>query len=1196
MASSVGQGLVGVRARFLLAFGTALVVLLTLLPAASPAQAVPQAREVSEYREDFPGLSRSQAEARLETQQKGAGIVNQLKRDLGADYAGVWFDNEAGEFVVPLLPGADRGSVHAELAGAKVQSHYRTSPANYSWAELQAAQESIDKRLSVQIRQGLVQTSLDPRANSVVISLAKGADRAQQREVQSLAAEEGAWIDLRQANADDLRVELRGCRTYAPRICDKPLRGGVGIGPDSNKEGFGNQGLCSMGFKATGSVYGNRFVLTAGHCTPGIDNWSSTVYASEKEEPIGAVEESTFPGGDWAKVKANGSYWDTSPWPSQVAHYWEDQERPINYEAYSYLGQYVCHSGTSTGTSCGNVLALDVTVSDGEVTIYHETKFGEDCGAAGDSGGPAFTGNTALGIYNAGDSNGNECPPGSGQKHGENGYYTEITEATDALGVSVGTRIGGAPTAATGSATNLQPYQATLGGSVNPNGVETKYRFDWGTSTNYTNQNPYPDGNAGHGTSAVGVNETIYNLQPVTTYHYRLYAHNAAGDSHGSDATFKTPPAPPKASTEGVSNVHVAEETGKATLNGKVNPGGADTDYRFEWGTVASGKFESSAPVPDGDAGKGIAYVSVPTGIEGLKGQTEYQYRLRAENSEGTVTSGVTKFTTPDWRPGVTTEGHGEAYVEEETGKIELKGKVNPRGFATDYHFEWATQEEFEAEEFNNATSSEGIGNCTCGEEVEETIEGLKGLTSYHYRLVAENTEGKTEGADKSFETPDWRPHFDFLRPRSVGREEATLTGGVLTEGFATKYHFEWGETDEYGNSIPVPDEAIGSGQEVVHVSQVLEGLQQRQTYHFRLVAENAEGTRAVGQRTFSTSTSGVVTDVNGGYPTAFFSGTSPSAKIVIAGVPFFCGSAAFGGSGAAAVFPLVPAAMELGNCTSGSPSYEDATFDSGDCVFIFRPGFETSPGHFEGTFEVGPPECGSMVFSGEPCTWSIPPQTDVLATYENEGSGDTAGVGIDINAGMESSVEGPPALCPNSFYYSSHWTVRAQDPSSASVGVHVTGLYQVAPEATTEAVTGLTSTEATLNATVTPNLLATTYQFEYGTTAGYGSKVPAPPAQAGSGEQGVAVQRAIEGLEPHTTYHYRVVATNSEGTAYGEDMTFTTPQYYPTNHLEAEGYPAILAGSQDPEDAHLLSFGSRTFECAAVDFDGEAAAATASL
>jgi hypothetical protein len=84
--------------------------------------------------------------------------------------------------------------------------------------------------------------------------------------------------------------------------------------------------------------------------------------------------------------------------------------------------------------------------------------------------------------------------------------------------------------------------------------------------------------------------------------------------------------------------------------------------------------------------------------------------------------------------------------------------------------------------------------------------------------------------------------------------------------------------------------------------------------------------------------------------------------------------------------------------------------------------------------------------------------------------------------------------------------------------------------------------TSATLNATVNPNGSETTYQFEYGTTTEYGSKVPASPKSIGSGTSPVEVSEGIEGLKPETTYHFRVVATNAQGTSEGGDQTFTTP------------------------------------------------------
>jgi hypothetical protein len=80
---------------------------------------------------------------------------------------------------------------------------------------------------------------------------------------------------------------------------------------------------------------------------------------------------------------------------------------------------------------------------------------------------------------------------------------------------------------------------------------------------------------------------------------------------------------------------------------------------------------------------------------------------------------------------------------------------------------------------------------------------------------------------------------------------------------------------------------------------------------------------------------------------------------------------------------------------------------------------------------------------------------------------------------------------------------------------------------------------EATLQGTVNPDGTETKYYFEYGTTESYGSKTV--EASAGSGASSVEVSKTITDLASDTKYHYRLVATNSSGGAYGADQTFTT-------------------------------------------------------
>jgi hypothetical protein len=95
-------------------------------------------------------------------------------------------------------------------------------------------------------------------------------------------------------------------------------------------------------------------------------------------------------------------------------------------------------------------------------------------------------------------------------------------------------------------------------------------------------------------------------------------------------------------------------------------------------------------------------------------------------------------------------------------------------------------------------------------------------------------------------------------------------------------------------------------------------------------------------------------------------------------------------------------------------------------------------------------------------------------------------------------------------------------------------------PVAITNPATNLASSSATLNGSVDPHELTTTVHFQYGTTTSYGHTT-ANQTKTGNAYQNVAAN--ISGMTASTTYHFRIVATNSSGTRYGGDRTFrTTP------------------------------------------------------
>lgn len=99
-------------------------------------------------------------------------------------------------------------------------------------------------------------------------------------------------------------------------------------------------------------------------------------------------------------------------------------------------------------------------------------------------------------------------------------------------------------------------------------------------------------------------------------------------------------------------------------------------------------------------------------------------------------------------------------------------------------------------------------------------------------------------------------------------------------------------------------------------------------------------------------------------------------------------------------------------------------------------------------------------------------------------------------------------------------------------------------PAVQTGSATKPSDTTVLLHGVVNPGGSRTTYSFQYGVTPAYTGT--STPRVAGSGSKSVSVQETLGGLSPGTVYHYRIAATNSVGTTFGADRTFTTTGHPP--------------------------------------------------
>jgi plastocyanin/phosphodiesterase/alkaline phosphatase D-like protein len=384
-----------------------------------------------------------------------------------------------------------------------------------------------------------------------------------------------------------------------------------------------------------------------------------------------------------------------------------------------------------------------------------------------------------------------------------------------------------APAVATGHATAVNETEATLEGSVDPEGEATEYLFEYGTNSSYghaTAVTSLPADNLNH-----AVTMRLTGLAPGTEYHFRLVATNARGTSKGADETLRTLLAPTVVTKPASSVTQTA-----ATLNATVNPNNAEvSECKLEYGTTTSyGSSALCTPAP----GSGGSPVTVSAPLSGLSPNTTYHFRVSATNAGGTSKGEDQTFKTALPNPPTVKTEPATAVTKTSTT---LNATVNPNGGeVSQCKFEYGTTEAYGS----SAPCSSLPGSGTSPVAVSASISGLAPLTTYHFKISATNAGGITTGLDETLKTQPSAPTVatgGFMATQASG----VLTGAVNPNGSAvTDCHFEYGNTNLYGSSVPCSG-LPGSGTQVVEVSARVGALFANATYHFRIVATNAAGT-----------------------------------------------------------------------------------------------------------------------------------------------------------------------------------------------------------------------------------------------------------------------------------------------------------------------------------------------------------------
>ena len=572
-----------------------------------------------------------------------------------------------------------------------------------------------------------------------------------------------------------------------------------------------------------------------------------------------------------AQVIARGTCWSTSENPTIFNSHTSDGAGTGLFT--SYLGNlssgtkyyYRAYATNSAGTAYGNqrsFLTLSdpvlPTVSTGEVTNI-TTTYALSGGNVLSDGGLAVTARGLCWSNKPGPSLKDTYSTDGG---GTGSFITNIINlspgttyyvrayATNSLGTAYGNEVSfttetvlTVPTVTTTAATAVTSSSAVSGGNVTNTGGDavTARGVCWSTSQNPTITNSHTIDGSGSG----AYSSNITGLTASTTYYVRAYATNISGTAYGNQISFTTSAAVtlPSLTTAGISSISSNSAVSGGTIS---SDGGASVTARGVCWSTSQNPTISNAHTTDG-TGTG----TFTSNITGLNASTTYYVRAYATNSAGTAYGDQKSFTTSSSAtvPSVTT-----ASVTNITSTTAISGgNVTSTGGAavTLRGVCWSTSQN---PTIFNAHTSDGSGTGT----FVSSLEGLLPSTTYYIRAYATNSQGTAYGNQLSFTTSPTItiPTVTTASVTNITSSTATSGGNVTASGgtAVSARGVCWSTSQNPTLSDNYTTDGSGTGSFVSNLT----GLSPSTTYYVRAYATNSQGTAYGNQESFTTTSSGI--------------------------------------------------------------------------------------------------------------------------------------------------------------------------------------------------------------------------------------------------------------------------------------------------------------------------------------------------
>jgi len=716
----------------------------------------------------------------------------------------------------------------------------------------------------------------------------------------------------------------------------------------------------------------------------------------------------------------------------------------------------------------------------------------------------------------------------AGTAYGDNVSFTTLAAIT-------------APVLTTTDASSIGLTSAYSGGNITSDGGAsvTVRGVCWGSTASPTTSNSKT-------TDDLGVGTFTSKLTPLTAgtlYHARAYATNSIGTSYGNEITFTTltTATTPTITTTTVTGIAMttAVSGGSISFDGAANV----TDRGVCWGTTANPTIALATKTSDGN-GTGT-FVS---NISGLTAGVLYHVRAFATNSVGTAYGADLTFTTNTTAstPTVITTAMSAVSLTTATsgGNVTSDGgaTVSVRGVC------WALTANPVA---TGSHTSDGNGTGI----FSSNLTGLTLNTTYHVRAYATNSSGTAYGSDITFTTLA-TAGFATISTTAISlitSTSATSGGNITADGGATVTDrgICWSTSAAPTTALATKTTKVTDGTGTGSFTSNMTNLAGSTTYHVRSYATNSAGTAYGTEVTFNTSAPVIPTitttsiSLNAG-TTATSGGNITSdggGAISVRGVcwglsanPSITDSKTTDGSGSGIFVSNLIGLISGTNYhyrayatnTIGTAYGQDLVFTAASLSTLTTTAITsvtqtTASGGGNITLDGGSPVTAYGI-----CWSTTTNPTVALATKTMDGTG----TGI-----FSSNITG---LTASTAYYVRAYATNAVG-TAYGLNVTFTASAPVLPTLTTTDLSAVTVTTATSGGNITADGFATitakgvVWGSVTGPTVALGTKTV-----DATGGTGTFISN-ISGLAANNAYYVRAYATNSAGTAYGNEFILKT-------------------------------------------------------